>query len=736
MVYTTFWLEHKLWGLAPLGYHLVNILLHAANVLLLWRLLLRLPVPGAWLIAAVFAVHPVHVESVAWIIERKDLLSALFYLTAVLTWIRFVEEPRGGLYTLALGLFTAGLLSKSVVITLPAALLIWQWWKYGRVRWIDLRRLAPFFAVGLIIAGADYSFYASREPLSLDYSLLERILIAAHALWFYVGKLLWPLDLAGIYPLWKISAGNLLAWTYVLGAAALVMLLWVSRKRIGRGPLAGVLFFAVTLSPTLGFVDYGYMQFSFVADRFQYLAGIGVTAVLIGSAVFGARKLELRGTLKVCAQVGLAVVLALLATLTWRQTGIYKDQITLFRHIVTLNPNARDAHLNLGSALLESGRTEEGLASSLIAAQQRPDNPGGYTNVGRAMLMLGRVDEAEKYLRRALAVNPRHKESLQNIAEVFRRQSNYEEALETYRKILQRHPNYALAHAGIGHTLFDLEQYQAAVEQITLAISLGLDPSMAGALHVRAGQALRKLDRLRAAENHFRRAMILNPQDLRPIMELGDLRVSQQRLEEAQEYFNRARELQPESAAALHNMASTLRKQNQFAQALELYAEALDLDPDFSMAHAGMSDALLNLKRYEEAIESMRKAIALDPESRTTSDRYLLIGQAFLRLERTEEAATHFELAVDAGPSNAAALDHLAMSRFGQKRYEEALKLYESMLELDSDRAQVLANQATTLYSLGRFGEALESGERALSLNPDLSQAAEIVAMTREILAK
>ena len=291
IVYTSFWLEHKLWGLAPLGYHLVNILLHIVNVLLVWRLLLRLTVPGAWVVAAVFAVHPLHVESVAWIIERKDLLSTLFYLTAVLTWMRFVETPGWGRYGLALALFTAGLLSKSVVVTLPAALLLWHWWQRNRVTVTDLLRLAPFFVVGLGITAADLAFYTSREPLDLGYSVIERGLIAARALWFYVGKLLWPTELAVIYPLWDIHVGDPLAWLYVVAAVAVATLLWVGRHRVGRGPLAGALFFAVTLSPVLGFVDYGYMQFSFVADRFQYLAGVGVLAVLIGGTVRGADKL-------------------------------------------------------------------------------------------------------------------------------------------------------------------------------------------------------------------------------------------------------------------------------------------------------------------------------------------------------------------------------------------------------------------------------------------------------------
>ena len=163
LVYTTFWLEHKLWGFDPTGYHIINVMLHLANTLLLWHLLRRLVVPGAWIVAAVFAVHPLHVESVAWVIERKDVLSGLFYLGAALVWMRFVEQPSRGRYAWSLALYAAGMLSKSIVVTLPVSLLIWHWWKQGRVTSTDLLRLAPFFAVGLAITIGDLSFYLVYE---------------------------------------------------------------------------------------------------------------------------------------------------------------------------------------------------------------------------------------------------------------------------------------------------------------------------------------------------------------------------------------------------------------------------------------------------------------------------------------------------------------------------------------------------------------------------------------------
>ena len=329
LVYTMFWLEHKLWGFDPTGYHIVNVLLHLANTLLVWHLLRRLAVPGAWMVAAVFAVHPLHVESVAWVFERKDVLSGLFYLAAALAWMRFVEQPRRGRYAGALALYVAGLLSKSIVVTLPVSLLIWHWWKQGRVTSTDLLRLVPFFIVGAVITVGDLSFSRSVSPVSFDFSLTERMLLAARALWFYADNLLWPSSLAAIYPRWDIRVADPMAWGYLVAAVALAMALWHFRLRLGRGPLAWALFFAATLSPVLGFVDYTYMKLAFVADRYQYLAGIGVMAVVIGAAAYGARNLSglwQKGTLGIAA-----VVLVVLGTLTWRQASIYRDDETFWQ---------------------------------------------------------------------------------------------------------------------------------------------------------------------------------------------------------------------------------------------------------------------------------------------------------------------------------------------------------------------------------------------------------------------
>ena len=354
LTYTTFWLEHKLWGFDPTGYHVVNVLLHAANTLLVWHLMRRLAVPGSWLVAAVFAVHPLHVESVAWVIERKDVLSGLFYLAAAATWMRYEAQPSAGRYAGSLALYAAALLSKSIAVTLPAALLIWHWWKQGRVTLADFKRLVPFFAVGLVIVGIDLLLYRSSQELeagvefSLDYSLLDRTLIASRALWFYVGKLMWPTELAVIYPRWDIGPADR---GYLIAAVALGLALWYFRPQIGRGRGRSDVLCRHAVA-VLGFVDHGFMTYSFVADRYQYLAGIGVMAVVIGATAHGAGRL-LQRVGQAAAWVVAAVMLGVLGVLTREQQLVWLDNETLWRHVIALNPHALNAHLNLSSAYID-----------------------------------------------------------------------------------------------------------------------------------------------------------------------------------------------------------------------------------------------------------------------------------------------------------------------------------------------------------------------------------------------
>lgn len=458
-LYTTFWLENKFWGVAPAGYHIVNLFLHAAASLLLWHTLVRFRVSGAWFVAAVFALHPLHVESVAWVIGRKDILTTLFYLASVLAYIRFVEERRHAYYITALGLLILSLLSKSIAVTLPATLLLWHWWKYGRVSVADVARVAPFLLVGLIIMLFDLQYYKNIDLTSFEYSWGERTLIAARALWFYVGKLLWPSELSVIYPRWEISIRDWFAWGCLLASLIVLVVLWHYRAKTGRGPLLGVLFFAGTLLPALGFVDFSYMKFSFVADRYQYLSGIAVFAIVLGTAQHLVRRYLPRSWVISCVMSVFAVlVFAALGTITWQQSGIYRDKETFFKHIIAINPAARSAHYNLGNALRLENRLEEALAMYRISLTKRPKYINLHNNLALTLMALERLEEAEKHMHFTLKLKPNYVSGIINLGALRNKQGRHQESVALYKKALALEPNSSIARNGMDVSIKFLQE--------------------------------------------------------------------------------------------------------------------------------------------------------------------------------------------------------------------------------------------------------------------------------------
>ena len=657
LLYTTFWLEHKLWGFHPMGYHALNLLLHFVNTALLWRLLLRLGVPGAFFAAAVFAVHPLHVESVAWVISRKDLLSALFYLTAFFMWMRFIEVPRPRRYVAALLLFAAALLCKSIAITLPAALLILQWWRVGRIAPRDFVLAAPFFLVGFVVGGFDIWFYKSQTALSFDYSIYERALIASRALWFYAEKLLWPVNLAVIYPHWEVDAAGLLGWVYVIAAVAVAATLWTLRHRIGRGPFACALFFAVTLSPTLGFIDYSYMGHSFVADRFQYLAGIGAIVLFASVATRAVNRLSPAAN-KVAKCAALAL-LALLGVATWNQTGVYKNEISLFSHVISHNPGSWAAH----------------------------------QNVGMALLRLSRFEEAEKYLRNSLEIFPLNVKAFRNMGEALKGQERYEESLKWYGTAVRAEPDEPLNHAGIGTVFFQMERYPEAVSSIKRALELQPDFETAPALHSLIAQGLRKMGLHDEADRHFALSVKLG------------------------------REMNPGNPGVFFSRAEDLRGRKLHEESLRWYRSAIEVDPDFALAYAGMGDSLYQLGRHAEAVLSMKRALELEPDFPMASTLRHLMGRALRGmgpLHDTQEQTNH---TLESGSGDAGTLFSRAEELREQKRYEESLRWYQDAIRANPDFALVYAGMGDSLYQLGRYDEAVSNMKRVFELMPDFPMA-------------
>src|SRR5580658_1590861 len=333
VLHSAFWIEHRLWGDSVLGYHLTNVLLHAVAACFVVWIVRLISLPGAWLAGFLFALHPVCVEAVAWIAEQKSTLSAVFYLGAAITYLRFDRTRRKTLYFGALGLFVLALLSKTVTATLPAALLLVFWWQRKQVSWKrDVRPLLPWFALGaaagLFTAWVERRYVAAEGP-DFELTLLQRCLLAGRAIFFYLGKLVWPVNLTFTYLRWKLDASACWQYGFPLGVLAIVAGLWLLARR-RRGPLAAFLFFAGTLFPALGFFNVYPFLYSYVADHFQYLASLGI----IVPAAWGWARWT-RGSFIVAI-----IVVGLLGCLTWRQSRLYRDPETFYRASLARNPNA------------------------------------------------------------------------------------------------------------------------------------------------------------------------------------------------------------------------------------------------------------------------------------------------------------------------------------------------------------------------------------------------------------
>lgn len=480
LVFTSFWLENKLWGLDPTGYHLTNVLLHALAAILLWRVLVRLRLPGALLAGALFAVHPIHVESVAWITERKNVLSAVCFLAALLLFLRFRPpgEPSPGWrkrpaieYGLALLAFTAALLAKTVAVSLPVVILVIDVWKSRRVRASTWLPTLPLFALGALFARITANLERTKvgaEGEAWDLSLVERGLVAGRALWHYLGKLLWPQPLIFIYPRWRIDAHDAVQWLFPLAALAAFVALWALRKRIGGGPLAAALCYGAMIFPALGFVNVFPMLFSWVADHFLYLASAPLLA--LGAALATGTVARANGAFRLGGRLAAGAVVILLAALTWRQIPMYRDVDTLWRTTIERNPQAWIAYNNLGVSLVAAGRTDEAIDNYKKALELHPQFFQATSNLAELYLARGRPDLAEPLYEKLVVIAPGNAVGQYQLGLARLRQGRTAEAVERFERALRLNPSLGAAHARLGDVALARGDWNGAIARYAEAV--------------------------------------------------------------------------------------------------------------------------------------------------------------------------------------------------------------------------------------------------------------------------
>lgn len=553
LVYTSFWLEYKVWNQVPFGYRLDNLLLHILNTILIWVILRRMSVPWAWLAAAIFGLHPVHVESVSWIIERKDVLSGLFYLTAFLTYLRFEENGNRKIYILGLGSFICAMLCKSIVVSLPIALFLYVWWKKEWLGRKQLMPLVPYFAIAFIMGLLDVKYAHHQNPAKLGFSFMERCIIAGHAIWFYADKLFYPIPMMAVYPLWKINAHSFVQWLFPGTVILALLILWLLRNRIGKGPLVALVFFIVTIGPTLGFIDFDYMVHSFVADRFQYLASIGLIALFVTAIN------QIAWANQNIFMVMMGVVCILLGILTWRQTLTYKDTETLFRHNLALNPNSMAVRTNLGNVFFDRGDLKNAKEQYEQALKIKPDFVQAHNNLGNILAHEGKLDEAIAEFRIALQLKPDYAEAYNNLGIVLERQGKFKEAVDAYNSAIKLKSDYAAPYCNLGNILAEQGKNQAAIKQFNEA--LNLEPNYP--------EAQNDLAIVLANEGKFDEAIV---------------------------HYSEALRLKPDFALAHNNLGIALVRVGRLGEAVAHFKKALEIDPNYADARENLNRVLVAQK--------------------------------------------------------------------------------------------------------------------------------------------
>ena len=475
LVFTTFWIEQHIWGLAPAGYHIVNILLHFSNSLLLWAILRKLNIRYGFLAGLLFAVHPVQVESVAWVTERKNVLSAFFYFLSALSFLKYEEKGASRHYLASLALFIPALLSKTVTCSLPVALLVVRWMRGGKINLKYLLSLAPFFAAGLAMGLVTIWWelnIVGAKGNEWDLTHLERLLLPGRVALFYIQKLIYPTELAFIYPKWVVSTTDIIQWAYPIALLAVLAALFFFRDKLGRGPLAAALFFLATLFPALGFFNIYPFQYSFVADHFQYLASAGIFAIAAGAASM----LVPAGALKRPVEAaGAAVLILVLGSLTFTQARVYKDLETLWTDTITKNPGAFMAHTNLGVLRYNEGNFEEAMVHFNDTLKLKPDAAAAHYNIALILYKEGRAPEAAESFRRALDGDPGHILALINYGKLLSDNGQNQEAIYHLKKAIELAPANEMAHNNIAIAYARSGDLDRAVKHLGVALELKPD---------------------------------------------------------------------------------------------------------------------------------------------------------------------------------------------------------------------------------------------------------------------
>ena len=666
--YTSNWLEWRLWKMHTAGYHVTNLILHAAESLLLWIVLRRLSIPGAFLAALIFALHPVNVESVAWIAQRRNIMALLFFLLSILWYLKFAHLP--GLsfsarrlpipqqirhpssfilhhsslrycYCLSLAAFLLAMLGKGSAVVLPLALLGIVYWfqttdgeglsrflcqqkwdcpfsahatsdnQYEKVGSRSFRRallpLAPFFAIALALTLANVWFQThGGDVVYRRADFAERLAGAGGVVWFYLCKALLPIDLCFIYPTWHIQTHNLLGWAPLLAALAVTAVLWLYRKCWARPLFFAWAFFCATLVPVMGFTDVGFMKFSLVADHYLHIAIIAlIVPIAAGCELW--RQSGPRRSRRAALSVAIVAV-AVLFLLTWRQNTLFSGEIPLYQDTLSKNPRSWRIQNNLGIAMLRAGRVSEAVENFKSVLEINPDFVDARINLGNTLFQAGQAEAAIEQIRQALASKPDSAAAHFNLGKIFARLGRTQDAVDEFEQAARLKPDFPDAHLYLGDIFFADGRTDQAIERYRQAVRL--KPELWAA---RSGlaTALAKIGDLQQAVEQLHEALRINPDLPEAWFELANVCRASGQAAQAVDFYRQALALRPDYLEAHNNLGIVLFQANQAAEAVEQFSEVLRLKPDDINAHNNLAAAYASLGQSTEAVAAAQKALEL-----------------------------------------------------------------------------------------------------------------------------
>jgi tetratricopeptide (TPR) repeat protein len=613
LTFTCWWVDYHLWGVNSVGYHVQNVLLHACAALLLWRVLQALKVPGAELAAAIFALHPVNVMSVAWMTELKNTLSCSLALAATWAYLRFArlgvyeDDARSRSstldYCLTILFFVLGMFAKTAVSFLPATLLLITWWQRPRLTRRDCFAILPLFLI--VIGMGCITIYveqhtggASGREFTLPF--LQRVLVSGRSFWFYGEKLFFPYQLTLIYPRWKIDP--MVWWQYLYPAAAigLFVALWLWRRRLGKGPFVAAMHFYISTSLLVLFVVLFFTRYAFVSDHWQYFGCLSVIALAAaGIATFWSRA---NGWGRRVVVIGSLTMLAVLGVLTWRMCEMYDDLETFWRATLARNSEAWSAHFNLAGILLDSGRLEEALAHVQRGIEINPRVRGAQANLAAVLERMGRVDEAFQYLRNAVQRDDSDVDSHASLGAMLLKKEQPAAAVMQLKRAVELDPEYVEANSNLGEALMRLGRTSDAVGPLQTSVKIAPDYTPA---QYNLANALIELGRPAEAVKHLQLLLARSPNDGEALNNLAwilatspdpKLRDGRKAVELAERSYQLIGDQNPIVAATL---AAAYAEAGRFADAIRVEERALQMATD-----AGDQKLAENFRREIELYRS------------------------------------------------------------------------------------------------------------------------------------